>query len=229
MKDRFRVAALSMFCTVVCAAQPVTTTGGSTNMVPKFSDGTSLVDSAITESNGKVGIGVSNPSVPLDVAGYLHVTGDGNPTTGGQGAYLGWNALTGGTGETDFINNRGGGYGGFAFMNTPGGGSPRTTLMFLDGNGSLGINGSIGIGNFGYVSSYRGSANDYTNLFLGGAIVDSGNGTYTVKGDGGSNYFAAIEWIMRAVMRVQLVSMAVQLLLVQITHCRMRSWLLTRR
>ncbi len=90
-------------------------------------------------SNGNVGIGTTSPVTTLDVGGYLHAWGNSNPATTGQGAYLGWNALTGGTGETDFINNQGGGPGGFAFMNTPSGGSPKTTLMFLNGTGNLGI------------------------------------------------------------------------------------------
>jgi hypothetical protein len=45
---------------------------------------------------------------------------------------------------------------------------------------------------FGYMSSYRGPTNNFTNLFLGGSISDNGDGTYTVQTDGGSNYFAAI-------------------------------------
>lgn len=52
--------------------------------------------------------------------------------------------------------------------------------------------GSLNFDNFGFASSYRGSLNNYTNLFLGGALVDNGNGTYQVETDGGSNYFAAI-------------------------------------
>lgn len=191
-RELIRIVAL---CAIYCGlsnAQTVTTSGGSVNTVPKFSGSNSLANSAISESDGKVGIGFTNPSAPLDVAGYLHVSGEVNPITNEQGSYFGRNALTGGTGETDFINNQGGGIGGFAFMNTGSSGSSGSTLMFLDGTGKLGINGSIGLGTFGYVSAYRGPANDYTNLFLGGGIVDSGNGTYTVKSDGGSNYFAAI-------------------------------------
>jgi hypothetical protein len=90
-------------------------------------------------SNGNVGVGVANPQVPLDVNGYAHFSGNTNPTTAAQGAYIGWNALTGGTGETDFINNQGGGSGGFAFMNTPNSGSPRSTLVTIAGNGNVGI------------------------------------------------------------------------------------------
>lgn len=70
----------------------------------------------------------------------LFVGGNKTPTTTTQGAYIAWNALTGGTGETDFINNQGLGGGGFAFMNTPNSGSPRSTLMFINGGGRVGIN-----------------------------------------------------------------------------------------
>ena len=73
------------------------------------------------------------------MAGYAHFSGNTNPTTAAQGAYIGWNALTGGAGETDFINNQGGGSGGFAFMNTPNAGTPRTTLVTITGGGNVGI------------------------------------------------------------------------------------------
>jgi hypothetical protein len=89
---------------------------------------------------GPIGIGTADPAARLDVVGgLLHVAGTTSPTVNSQGAYLGWNALTGGTGETDFINNRGGGAGGFAFMNSEPSGNPKSTLMFLAGDGNVGI------------------------------------------------------------------------------------------
>jgi hypothetical protein len=94
----------------------------------------------VYQSGSKIGVNTTNPAQSLDVfGGILHVTGIGSPTTAVQGAYLGWNALTGGVGETDFINNQGQGSGAFAFMNTPGSGSPRSTLMFINGTGNVGI------------------------------------------------------------------------------------------
>lgn len=54
-------------------------------------------------------------------------------------------------------------------------------------------NGLIKNGRYSSISSFRGAANSYTNLFLGGAIDYNGNATYTVRGDGGSNYAAAIK------------------------------------
>jgi hypothetical protein len=59
-------------------------------------------------------------------------------------------------------------------------------------NAKLNVNGVITAGDFASVSSLRGALNNYTNLLLGGAIRDNGNGSYTVTGDGGSNYFSAI-------------------------------------
>ncbi len=89
--------------------------------------------------SGKVGVGLNNPIVPLDVSGILHVSGDTAPTLTSQGAYLGWNALTSGTGETDIINNRGGGSGGIAFMLVDGSGGSRTTPLFINGSGNVGV------------------------------------------------------------------------------------------
>jgi len=56
----------------------------------------------------------------------------------------------------------------------------------------LDVNGAISMQSFGNISSQRSTNNNYTNLFLGGAIKDNNDGTFTVIGDGGSNYFAAI-------------------------------------
>ncbi len=103
---------------------------GNTTAAPKFD---------LVISNGNVGVGTTTPAVPLDVSGYLHVSGNASPVTTSQGAYLDWNALNGGTGETDFINNQGGGTGGFAFMNTNSTGTPRNTLVVINGSGYVGV------------------------------------------------------------------------------------------
>lgn len=126
---------------VSAAAQSnvTTTSGGTAGTVSVFTSSTNIESSVITQSNGNVGIGTTNPLVPLDVIGNLHVSGGANPLIPGEGTYLGWNALTGGTGEADFINNQGEGLGGFAFMNTPISGTPISTLMFLTGTGRLGV------------------------------------------------------------------------------------------
>ncbi|QTE38816.1 hypothetical protein J3L18_07045 [Mucilaginibacter gossypii] len=78
-----------------------------------------------------------------------------------------------------------------------------TRRLTIDASGNVGIgtitpqskltvNGVISADNFGFISAQRAAANNYTNLFLGGAIKDNNNGTFTVMGDGESNYFAAI-------------------------------------
>lgn len=57
---------------------------------------------------------------------------------------------------------------------------------------ALDVNGAISMQTYGHISTQRNNNNNYTNLFLGGGIKDNGDGTCTVFGDGGSNYFAAI-------------------------------------
>ncbi|HEV2962873.1 MAG TPA: hypothetical protein VG649_13670 [Candidatus Angelobacter sp.] len=66
---------LFTICTIFFALGPavaqttVTTPGGSTNSVPKFSGSSTIVNSAITENNGQVGIGTTNPQATLHVSG----------------------------------------------------------------------------------------------------------------------------------------------------------------
>jgi hypothetical protein len=134
-----RLAGLSIFLFAASiAAQTVTTSGGTANVIPKFSGASTLVNSVISEANGTVGIGAQ-----LNVQSTIQFGGSVNPSTPNQGGYLNWNALTGSVGESDFINNEGTGSGGFAFMNTSSSGSPRKTLMVLDGNGNLSLAGGV--------------------------------------------------------------------------------------
>lgn len=114
--------------------------GGSYTPGLNFSETDQADFRLFLQSGGNVGIGTGTPVASLDVAGgLLHVGGTQTPSITSQGAYLGWNALTGGTGETDFINQQGLGKGAFAFMNvTSSGGSPNT-LMFMNGQGQVGI------------------------------------------------------------------------------------------
>ncbi|OCX50799.1 hypothetical protein BEL04_18895 [Mucilaginibacter sp. PPCGB 2223] len=60
-------------------------------------------------------------------------------------------------------------------------------------NTKLDVNGVISMQHYGYISSIRSPLNNYTNLTLGGALKANSDGTYTVTGDGGSNYFSAIK------------------------------------
>lgn len=48
---------------------------GTTNFVPKFSSASSITDSVIYDNGGNVGIGTSNPSAKLDVAGDALING----------------------------------------------------------------------------------------------------------------------------------------------------------
>ncbi len=112
--------------------------------------------------NGNVGIGTADARVKLSVGGVIHASGDIDPNTTRQGAYLGWNALTGGTGETDFINNQGEGSGGFAFFNTPVGGSPRSLLAIISGSGNVGI----------------GTADPKARLEVNGDIISGGSNSW---------------------------------------------------
>jgi hypothetical protein len=57
------------FFVLGASAQTVTTNGGTTNTVPKFSGATTVVNSAVTENNGQVGIGTTNPQATLHVSG----------------------------------------------------------------------------------------------------------------------------------------------------------------
>jgi hypothetical protein len=85
---------------------------------------------------GNVGIDTMNPGAPLDVSGFLHVSGNTSPSLYAQGGYVGWNALSGGTGEMDFMNQEGGGSGGFAFFNSNDTTSGRA-IVTIDGSGSI--------------------------------------------------------------------------------------------
>jgi hypothetical protein len=148
--------------------------------------------------NGNIGIGTSSP------AGALHVVGSGNNAwsyfsgnLNGAGApqnlnglAIGWNK-SGSNGESIITYNTSAGSAprlDFASYN----GSSFSTEMSLQ-KGNLSVNGNLNLTAYGSVSSNRSSNNSYTNLFLGGGIVDQSNGTYQVMGDGANNYFAGIK------------------------------------
>jgi len=86
------------------AQSTVTTNGGTTGAVPKFSGGATLANSVITESNGNVGIGTMNPG------SQLHIYGSGNQVITLQSTTLGFpginfaNTVGGYTNQLDAIN-----------------------------------------------------------------------------------------------------------------------------
>lgn len=57
------------------AQTAITTSGGTSNTVPKFSGAATLTNSVITESSGKIGIATINPLYPLDVSGTIALKG----------------------------------------------------------------------------------------------------------------------------------------------------------
>jgi hypothetical protein len=57
------------------AQNTVTTPGGTVNVVPKYSGSATIINSAIFESGGKVGIGTTAPSSILTVNGTLNSSG----------------------------------------------------------------------------------------------------------------------------------------------------------
>lgn len=59
------------------AQQTVTTSGGTAGKVAKFAGTHAIVNSAIFESGGKVGIGTNAPSSTLTVDGVIQTTSGG--------------------------------------------------------------------------------------------------------------------------------------------------------
>src|SRR5579864_1196478 len=71
-KNLFPAAVLLLGIQTSLTAQNVTTAGGRADRVAKFATSTTLVDSAITEIGGKVGIGVTGtPPSTLTVNGEI--------------------------------------------------------------------------------------------------------------------------------------------------------------
>jgi hypothetical protein len=69
-----RLFALVFFCLAAllpAVTQTVTTNGGTTNSVPKFTGASTIGNSVISENAGNVGIGTTNPAFNLDVFGGI--------------------------------------------------------------------------------------------------------------------------------------------------------------
>jgi len=74
-----RLSCLALLACAAYAQKTVTTTGGTANNVAKFSGSTTIVNSAIFENNGNVGIGTTSPAYPFNVV---------NSPTGTSGAFI---------------------------------------------------------------------------------------------------------------------------------------------
>jgi len=94
-----RVLCLTLLACAAYAQKTVTTTGGTANNVAKFSGTTTIVDSAIYENNGKVGIGTTSPGATLNVVNAPTATSgtfinsflqmSPNPTAASSAEYIG--------------------------------------------------------------------------------------------------------------------------------------------
>ncbi len=81
------------------AQKTVTTTGGTLNIVPKYSGASTIVPSAIFEKSGNVGIGTVSPTSPLHIVNALTPTSGSfsssfvqtvlNPSASSNGSYVG--------------------------------------------------------------------------------------------------------------------------------------------
>jgi hypothetical protein len=119
------------------AQTTVTTTGGTANSVPKFSGSATIVNSAITDSSGNIGIGTTSPAGTLDVEG-------GTAASGNNGANITFTAQSGnGTNKNggnitlNVGTNTGTGTAGVVTMNGIAGGNGPILVL---SSGYLGIN-----------------------------------------------------------------------------------------
>jgi hypothetical protein len=100
-----RLALASLFSVTLCAAYAFAATH---NAVPKYDPAGSLIDSAITEVGGKVGIGTASPAADLEVKGSganarIRISAPANfnpfleliPTTGNYETYIMYGTPTG--------------------------------------------------------------------------------------------------------------------------------------
>ena len=135
---------------------PVTTSGGTANAIPKFSGGSTLVNSAVTELNGNVGIRTTAPSAPL------HVAGGYDPTSGQANC---------GTESASCPASAASGYG-IALDTIYTNGQYRWRLESMDRGGNINL----------YVQQSMGTANTFTNAARFG-FNQYDNNTFAVFGN----------------------------------------------
>jgi hypothetical protein len=115
-------AGVMVFAGLCATAQTVTTNGGTTNSVPKFSSATTIVNSTITENNGHVGIGTTDPQSFLDIRGSNGVT-FGITVESNNGLFFGTASCCGNTGPKGSSLTSSGGWDNFyngVFLNSNG-------------------------------------------------------------------------------------------------------------
>ncbi len=173
-------------------------------------------------STGNVGIGTTTPATTLNVQvsnlglniiGGFRNSNNGagtGTTTAGTAVGIGFlNELNGNWWKAAIVHERTNSYGvgSLHFLVNNSIDNSTVTLndakMTILSSGKIGIgttnptdllhvNGPIAVQAFGFLSSQRGDFNSYTNMFLGGGIKDNGDGSFSTRGDGGSNYFGAV-------------------------------------
>jgi hypothetical protein len=77
------VVYVMLYAGQACADNIATGTSCHVGYIPKFKSGTSITDSIICESSDKIGIGISNPTYKLDLAGGMFRIGDRGDSFGG--------------------------------------------------------------------------------------------------------------------------------------------------
>ena len=83
----FAMTLLYLAAALTAVAQTtVTTSGGTTNSIPKFTGTSTIGDSAIVENSGSVGIGITTPGAKLDVNGGIRMQGGNRQLTFNNGS-----------------------------------------------------------------------------------------------------------------------------------------------
>ncbi len=125
------------------ARQTVTTPGGTVNAVAKYSSATTIVNSALFETGGRVGIGTTAPASFLDIRGSGARTTTPNLVIGSiTDTSHGLSNFTTGVASGLSLVLQTGNFGSIAF--TPNGGA--TYPFFVNNNGQAYFAGNLGIG-----------------------------------------------------------------------------------